>query len=142
MNFIKTVALSVLSSQPLIWVRTHEATEVRRELLMHFRPKNKPADFVFRWNILQGLVNWQDVPVELKDPGGVGKISGPDLGLVPSISLFLQEANKLTTDLKKAVVLLVDNFHYQQEDKMVLQALQDFVACDKKRACSIDLIAH
>jgi hypothetical protein len=143
MNFAETAVLLLNASQPVVWVRTHEASEAKKELVKELEKKAT----VYRWSILQGLMTPGNSEIKMAQDDGLGDVSmaGSAAGLIASVAAFKQKMGESEHDTDQ-FALVVDNFHQfianPQELYPIIQALQDFSACQRSRACSILLICH
>lgn len=145
MNFVETASTLVNASQPLVWVRTHEVTEARMELLQHMRGvKNGPR--VYCWSLMSGMTGFDGSTLQVKASDGFGDIplSGSANGLSLSIKLFLTQLNDENNNKYKHV-LIVENFHQFLQDVkdfyMLVQSLQDFAVSPRSTPSSILLLS-
>lgn len=168
MTFIDNINTMLNASQPLVWVRTHEATEARLEIQQKFIDRDDVR--VYRWDVLNGLTSPQGEILKIKATegsfGGDVPFTGPE-GLVAAVGYMLtlidakskeeldeelatkeppkakaKAVDRVAESIKTHYLLIIDNFHHLCDAFPIIQALQDFAAATRRRPSMIAMICH
>lgn len=150
MSFLDTLSTFLVANQSIVWIRTHEPTEARREIMTAALEKKLGGTIrpeICRWSLLEGLVDSKNriVTREASDSFGANGFNGSAAGFVGAVPAFVGLAEKDKGTPGSAIpahILLVDNFHRIADEYPVMQVMHDFVSSHKPGVVCIVVLAH